>query len=93
MVFTTSKSGEMGMLPCMNMTLVVGPFEVVIIRVESERAKFGELSSEHEIYPTATQWGTYGWSFGPKDREIALSVAEGQGNSVKRGRITYQYPS
>jgi hypothetical protein len=51
-------------------------FEVVIIRLEAERVKFGKLTPQHEVYPTTSQWGTYGWSFGPGDREIVLGVAE-----------------
>jgi hypothetical protein len=47
-----------------------------------ERVKFGKLYPKHEVYPTTTQWGTSGWSFGPKDREIALSVAESLTNTL-----------
>jgi hypothetical protein len=49
-------------------------FEVVIVRREPGRVKFGKWYPEHQIYPTASQWGTYAWSFGPKDMEIALST-------------------
>jgi hypothetical protein len=59
-----------------------GSFEVVTILVEPERVKFGKLYPKHEVYPTTTQWGTSGWSFGPKDREIALSVAESLTNTL-----------
>jgi hypothetical protein len=45
-----------------------GSFGVVVILMEGERVKFGKLTPQHEVYPTTTQRGTYGWTFGPKDR-------------------------
>jgi hypothetical protein len=64
-----------------------GSFEVVTIVVEPERVKFGKLTPAHEVYPTASQWGTYGWSFGPRDREIALSIAEALRKSPRSRRV------
>lgn len=64
-----------------------GSFEVVIVLVEPERVKFGKLCPRHEVHPTTTQWGTYGWSFGPQDREIALSVAEALRKSPRSRRV------
>jgi hypothetical protein len=64
-----------------------GSFEVVIILVEPERLKFGKLYPKHEVYPATSQWGTYGWSFGPKDREIALGVAEAVRKSPRSRRV------
>ena len=64
-----------------------GSFEVVVILVEGERVKFAKLTPAHEVYPTATQWGTHGWSFGAKDREIALSVAKSLTNTPRSRRV------
>lgn len=64
-----------------------GSFEVVVILVEGERVKFGKLTPAHEVYPTTSQWGTYGWTFGPKDREIALAVAEAARKSPRSHRV------
>ena len=64
-----------------------GSFEVVIILVEPERVKFGKFCPKHEVYPATSQWGTYGWTFGPKDREIALGVAEALRKSPRSRRV------
>ena len=60
---------------------------MIVILVEPERVKFGKLTPRHEVYPTTSQWGTYGWSFGPKDREIAMAVAGAIRKSPKRLRV------
>ena len=40
-------------------------YELIIVRVKNDE----------EIYPSAGGWGKYGWSFGPRDRDVALRIA------------------
>lgn len=42
-------------------------YEVVVIRVEKGREKFGKFYPDHEIYPSSEQWGDYGWSYKVED--------------------------
>jgi hypothetical protein len=52
-------------------------FELVIIRVQEAHAlPSGKWMEEGEAYPSTSQWGKYGWSFGPKDRLFVLHIAK-----------------
>jgi hypothetical protein len=46
-------------------------YEVVIIRTEKGREKFGKFYPEHEAYPSSEEWGTYGWTYRPDELEKA----------------------
>jgi hypothetical protein len=52
-------------------------YELVIIRIQEEHfLPNGALIARREAYPSSSQWGKYGWSFGPKDRQFAVYIAE-----------------
>jgi hypothetical protein len=38
-------------------------YEVIIIRVEKGRCKFGKWYPAHEFYPCSEDWGAYGWTY------------------------------
>jgi hypothetical protein len=58
--------------------------EVVIIRVEEGRHKFGRWYPTHEKYPSSEDWGTYGWTYtrnshtDPWAAAIARTIAASQ---------------
>jgi hypothetical protein len=65
-----------------------GSFEVVIIRVDPPtHLPSGEFMPARERYPRDTQWGALGWTFGPRDREVAFAVAEVLAKTRKNARI------
>jgi hypothetical protein len=52
-------------------------FELVIIRVrEAHTLPNGTWVETGEVYPATSQWGQYGWSFGPQDRLFVLHIAK-----------------
>jgi hypothetical protein len=54
-----------------------GRFELVIIRIQRQHtARSGSVVPRREAYPCNTEWGQYGWTLGPKDRELAIHIAE-----------------
>lgn len=54
-----------------------GRYELVIIRIqETHPLPGGKLLPCREAYPASSQWGQYGWTLGPKDRELAIHIAE-----------------
>src|SRR6266478_8013494 len=62
-------------------------FELIIILVEKAGMKFGRYYESHERYPRSSQWGQYGWSFGPGDRDFVLRIAAGIVGLAPKDRI------
>jgi hypothetical protein len=46
-------------------------YEVIVIRIKKDGETFGKFYPEHEIYPSSEQWGIYGWTYRPDEREKA----------------------
>src|SRR5438552_953193 len=46
-------------------------YEVVKIRVREPRVVFGRLQPRREVYPTPSDWGWAGFSYGAKHYEMA----------------------
>ena len=52
-------------------------YELVILRVREEHLlPNGKPHPRGETYPATSQWGQYGWTLGPRDREVAIHIAE-----------------
>jgi hypothetical protein len=48
-------------------------FEVIRIKVKPQTEVFGRVSVEQEVYPSSSQFGRMGWSFGSNDRKAAFA--------------------
>ena len=52
-------------------------YELVIIRVLKENLlPSGKTLPLREAYPASSQWGQYGWTLGPQDRELAIHIGK-----------------
>lgn len=52
-------------------------YELVIIHVRPEHfGPRGNVITEREAYPATSQWGQYGWTLGPEDRELAIHIGK-----------------
>jgi hypothetical protein len=50
-------------------------YEVIHVRISPERECFGKIYPPAESYPSASEFGTYAWSFG--DKAVAMRCYEG----------------
>ena len=62
-------------------------YELIIIQMRPDREVFGNFAEAREAYPKTSQWGTYGWTLGPKDREFAIQIAKAILNLESNKRI------
>jgi hypothetical protein len=46
-------------------------YEVVVIRIRKGEEAFGKVYPERESYPAGEDWGTYGWTYRPDERDKA----------------------
>ena len=63
-------------------------YELIFVGFDIARTlPSGRTYPQRETYPSSTAWGQAGWSFGPKDRNLALFIAEQIAEVPKSGRI------
>jgi hypothetical protein len=48
-------------------------YEVIRIREQKQRVVFGRIREEHEVYPSDSDFGRMGWSFGRNHRKEAFA--------------------
>lgn len=49
-------------------------YEVITIRVQKERERFGRILPEREVYPPDSEFGKLGWSFGRNHKVEAFEL-------------------
>jgi hypothetical protein len=51
-------------------------YELIIIRIKPPSEFKGIALPERETYPTPSEWGTYGWSFPVRYKEMVFDLSE-----------------
>lgn len=46
-------------------------FEVIVVKIRKAEHSFGKDYPEREVYPSNEDWGSFAWSYGRNDREMA----------------------
>jgi hypothetical protein len=47
-------------------------YEIIRIREQKQREVFGQMREEHEVYPSDSEFGRMGWSYGRNHRSQAF---------------------
>jgi hypothetical protein len=62
-------------------------FELIVVKIRKAEESFGNFYPQRETYPTNEEWGSFGWSYHEKSREMAVS------EFTRMANATLQYPS